>query len=316
MEITQLHYFKTVAQYGSFTKAAEALHITQSALSRSIASLEQDIGFHLFERKGNRIHLNQNGTFFLTRVTGVLTTLEKTVEETRAMAGLERGVVRIAISETIFIKHIIHDFLHQHPDVRISCQLQSDEQIKTSLEEGAINFAVTRSPILGPELTWTPLFTDQMLAMLPYGHPLQKRDSLYLEELSEEHFIISNVGYHVESVVVDMCSKAGFAPYIVYEGCGEDLTGILVGEGLGVMLAPYSISMGVTALNIYSSTNPNTGIPIRDDFARIPIGIASKFGQFQSDAALNLYHAITSYYQELPPCPIVPSTRKGAQADA
>ena len=48
MEITQLHYFKTVAQYGSFTKAAEALHITQSALSRSIASLEQDIGYKLF----------------------------------------------------------------------------------------------------------------------------------------------------------------------------------------------------------------------------------------------------------------------------
>ena len=66
MEITQLHYFKTVAKFESFTRAAEELHITQSALSRSIAQLENDIGIQLFERrKGGKITLNRDGRFFL-----------------------------------------------------------------------------------------------------------------------------------------------------------------------------------------------------------------------------------------------------------
>lgn len=303
MEVTQLHYFKTVAQCGSFTRAAETLHITQSALSRSIASLEDDIGFPLFERRGNRIHLNQNGRFFLCRVTEILNTLERTVDATKAMAGLERGVVRIAISETIFLKHILREFIHAHPEVRVSCQFQSPDQIKSSLEEGMVNFAVTRDPIVGPDLVWTPMFTDQMMVMFPNGHPLAHRDSVYMEELSQERFIISNVGYQMTSKVQEMCNLAGFEPYVVYEGAGEDLCGILVGEGMGVMIAPYTITCGVQALNIKNDKDPG-GVPIRDDFARYQIGICSKFGSFQSEAALELHHAITSYYEALPPCEV------------
>ena len=107
MEITQLHYFKTVAKHESFTLAAEELHITQSALSRSIAQLEADIGIQLFERRKGGVTLNRDGHFFLQHVIQVLNTLENTVSAVKEMAGLETGVVNISISEFIFIKHII-----------------------------------------------------------------------------------------------------------------------------------------------------------------------------------------------------------------
>lgn len=300
MEITQLHYFKTVAKYQSFTRAAEELHITQSALSRSIAQLEDDIGILLFERKkGGKITLNRDGSFFLHYVVQVLNTLENTVSAVKEMAGLERGVVNIAISEFIFVKNIVYDFLVEHPNVRLNCRLQSQKQMRDSLEDGTINFALCKNPISGAEFHWQPLFLDRMSVVLPQNHPLAGRKSLYLDELRQEHFIVSNLGFDMSSEMIRMCHLAGFEPYIVYEGSGEDLCGRLVGAGVGVMLAPYSITQGVGLMGV--DMVPLPSIPLADDFAETQIGAVMKWGQFQSEAALSLFDRIADFYASLPP---------------
>lgn len=167
MEIMQLNYFKAVAQYGSFTKAADVLHVTQSALSRSIAALEQDIGFPLFERKGNHIFLTMDGQAFLTAAIEALNLLSSSVDATRARAGLEYGAVRIGIAESVFLKNIVRDFLLEHPNVHIFCKILSEGQIQRSLEEGEINFAVTRERPVGPKIQWEEIFTDRMMVRFP-----------------------------------------------------------------------------------------------------------------------------------------------------
>lgn len=298
MEIVQLNYFKAIAQYGSFTRAADVLHVTQSALSRSIASLEQDIGFPLFERKGNHIFLTMDGQAFLTAAIEALNLLSSTVDATRARAGLEYGAVRIGIAESVFLKNLIRDFLLEHPNVHIFCKILSEGQIRRSLEEGEINFAVTRERPVGPKIQWEEIFSDRMVVRFPPGHPLAERDGVQLSELSEEHFIISNVGYDMQSEIVALCHLAGFHPHITYEGCGEDLAGLLVDDGLGIMLAPDSIGQGVKYLGNALSHVP-AGVPIVDDFASSKLGIATKKGQFQSDAALWLMEMIRSYYLKL-----------------
>lgn len=298
MEIVQLNYFKAIAQYGSFTRAADVLHVTQSALSRSIAALEQDIGFPLFERKGNHIFLTMDGEAFLTAAIEALNMLSSTVDATRARAGLEYGAVRIGIAESVFLKNIIRDFLLEHPNVHIFCKILSEGQIRRSLEEGEINFAVTRERPVGPKIQWEEIFSDRMMVRFPSDHPLAGRDGVHLSELSEDHFIISNVGYDMQSEIVALCHLAGFHPHITYEGCGEDLAGLLVDDGLGIMLAPYSIGQGVKALGIAMS-HVHAGVPIMDDFASSKIGIATKKGQFQSDAARKHMEMICGYYKVL-----------------
>ena len=298
MEIVQLNYFKAIAQYGSFTRAADVLHVTQSALSRSIAALEQDIGFPLFERKGNHIFLTMDGEACLTAAIEALNMLSSTVDATRARAGLEYGAVRIGIAESVFLKNIIRDFLLEHPNVHIFCKILSEGQIRRSLEEGEINFAVTRERPVGPKIQWEEIFSDRMMVRFPADHPLAGRDGVHLSELSEDHFIISNVGYDMQSEIVALCHLAGFHPHITYEGCGEDLAGLLVDDGLGIMLAPYSIGQGVKALGNAMSHIP-AGVPIMDDFASSKIGIATKKGQFQSDAARKLMEMICGYYKVL-----------------
>ena len=310
MEITQLHYFKTVARYESFTKAAEALHITQSALSRSIAQLESDIGFPLFERnRGGKIRLNQNGSFFLVQVTKILNDLENTVSAVRSMTGLDQGMVNIALSETVFLKNVFYDFLKDYPEVRLNCRVQSNEQIREGLENGTLNYAVCQSPIISPSLNWQHLYTDPMMVMMPASSPLAEKSSLYLHELCSSHFIISNLGFGMSSLVNTMCNRAGFEPYVIYEGNGEDLSGMLVAAGLGIMITPYSISYGVQSMNmnIGDDNTKVVNIPLADSFARSEIGIAMKQGEFQSKAALELYERIVAYYHSLPE-PVIPET--------
>ena len=304
MEITQLHYFKTVAKYESFTKAAAELHITQSALSRSIAQLEDDIGILLFERrKGGKITLNRDGKFFLTHVVQILNTFENTVSAVKEMAGLEKGVVNIAVTEEIYIKHIIHDFMLDYPDVRLNCRLQSDQQIQASLDDGTLNFAVSEHPIYGPDIEWIPLYQDRLTVVLPDGHPLQSRKWIHTSELSGERFIISNLGYGMDSAVIHMCQMAGFTPRVVYEGTGEDLCGQLVHDGIGVMITPHSINQGVR--DTAGIEGPRiVAVPLADSFACNEIGIVRKTGQFQSAAATELFERILSYFESLSPLEI------------
>ena len=308
MEITQLHYFKTVAKYESFTKAAQELHITQPALSHSVSTLEKEIGFLLFERrKGGRITLNKDGRFFLSQVINILNSLENTVSAVREMAGLQRGVIDVAISESIYLNSVIYGFLMEHPNVQLNCTLQSPGQMKASLDDGTLNFAVCNAPIAGADLTWEPVYRDQMTIMLPQNHPLAHRKRLSLRELNNASFIVSHLGYDMSSETFNMCRLAGFEPRIVYKGSSPDLAGLLVSSGLGVMLTPYSISASMMsfqppeparkapeeALNVVC-------IPLTDDFAAGDIGIVMKSGQFHSEAAQAFYRAILDFYDKLP----------------
>ena len=299
MEIAQLHYFRTAARCENFTQAAEKLGITQSALSRSIANMEKELGFRLFERIGNRLSLNQHGKAFLFRAINILNTLDSAIEETKAMAGLEYGTVRIAVSETIFLKNVIFNFIKKHPRVHISCMLRSDEDIRVALEEGDVDFSVTRNPIIGASFSGELIFRDHMMAILPPGHPLCGRAGLHLDELSHEHFIISNVNYSATSEIEIMCSEAGFDPDIIYKGIGEDLAGNMVQSGYGVMLAPYSASRGLIDLNMQHSNEREKGIPILDPFCGMNVIITSRLRQFHSEAALELYDDIIRYFKEL-----------------
>ena len=142
MDILQLRYFKTVAETGSFTRAAEQLHMTQSALSRSIAKLEDELGLRLFERDGNRITLNRFGERFLQDSVSILSDLSDCVRAVREMAEQEQGDVSVGISRDIFLDHLIRQFLIDYPRTSFHCYLLSPEQMHDTLLNGTVDFVV------------------------------------------------------------------------------------------------------------------------------------------------------------------------------
>lgn len=296
MELMQLHYFKEVARQESFTRAAEILHITQSALSKSIAKLEDEVGVRLFERDGNRIHINHFGKTMLRSADEALVKLESGLRQVREMAGIETGAVRVGVSADVFIKHLVKDFLRGHPQASMTCLLQSPEQMTSSLEDGTMDFAVTTEPVPGSDLIWQPLYTDHLTVLVSELHPLAGRESIYLEELAEEQFIISNMGYGMRSATYDLCRLAGFEPKVLYEGYDTEMAGFLVSQGAAVMITPHSISEGVSRFLAERPPKPAVGIPLADFFTSRSIGIAAKRGHYQSAAALEFYERVVEFF--------------------
>lgn len=299
MELMQLKYFKEVARQENISRAAETLHITQSALSKSIAKLETEVGMQLFERQGNRIHLNHFGKILLRYADRIAVNIQSCQSELRELAGLEGGVVRIGVSADVFIKHLVRDFLLSHSNVSMTCLLQSNEQMAASLEDGTIDFTLSTDPIEGSDLVWQPVYKDQLTVLISQEHPLAHRESLYLDELANEKFIISNMGYGMRSSTYDLCRQAGFEPKILYEGYDTEMAGDLVARGLAVMITPHSISLGVSRFLPEGPRKSAVGVPLIDHFTHKSIGITTKQGHFKSAAALEFYSCIVDYFTTL-----------------
>lgn len=299
MELMQLKYFKEVARQENVSRAAEALHITQSALSKSIAKLETEVGMQLFERQGNRIHLNHFGKIMLRYADRVVLDLKSCRAELNELAGLEAGPIRVGVSADVFIKHLVKEFLFAHPNTTMVCLLQSNEQMAASLEDGTIDFTVSTDPIEGSDLVWQPIYKDHLTVLLSNDHPLAQRDSLYLDELANERFIISNMGFGMRSSTYELCRMAGFEPKVLYEGYDTEMAGSLVAQGMAVMITPHSISMGVSRFLSEAPPKPTVGIPLADYFTHKNIGITTKQGHFKSAATLEFYSCVVNYFSSL-----------------
>ena len=126
MELNQLRYFQTVAEYGQMTRAAEELHISQSSLSKTISMLEKDVGVKLFDRLGNRIALNSVGRSFLNRVDRLLLELEDAVREANAS---DYGSIHFAVNISGLCTNYIDSFLRQNPKVKLQQSLMDPEQM-------------------------------------------------------------------------------------------------------------------------------------------------------------------------------------------
>lgn len=299
MEIAQLQYFRAVSETGSFTRAAERLHMTQSALSKSIARLEDEIGVRLFEREGNRITLNRFGQQFLRDSEPIIRRLTDCVRAVREMAGLEYGDVRIAISKDVFLDHIIQQFLLDNPNVSFHCYLLTPDQMREALEKGAIDLAVTTLPPTGAKLMWQDLYHDELEVLVGRVHPLAGEPFLRLEQLKNERFVVTNSNYNMDNVILNLCVLSGFEPRIMYEGTTNDMPMQFISNGSAVMITPRSITLGVG--QILSPNLEIRRIPLKDEFPemRKTLGVAFKEDHYQSAAAQDFYDRLIGFYSSI-----------------
>lgn len=299
MDIIQLQYFRAVAEHGSFTRAAEALHLTQSALSKSIARLEEEVGLRLFEREGNRISLNRFGQRFLQDSQEALSRLSDGVRAVREMAGLERGEVRIAISKDVFLDHLIQQFLLEHPDASFYCYLLSPEQMREALEKGSIDLAVSTTRPIGTGILWQELYLDQLEVMISAEHPLGQARQLYLHQLKDEYFVVTNSNYNMENVIQNLCRQAGFEPKVLYDGTSTDMPMYFIDSGKAIMITPRSITAGVS--QIVDTKESLRNIPLVNEYPNMQkrVGVAFKEGHYQSDAAQEFYERMREFYAQI-----------------
>jgi LysR family transcriptional activator of glutamate synthase operon len=244
MELRQLIYFTEVAKREHVSEAAEALHVAQSAVSRQIANLEDELGVKLFEREGRNVKLTPIGRHFLQHIELALKAIDYAKQQIEEYLDPERGTIKIGFPTSLAsytMPMVISSFKQQHPHISFHLRQGSYKFLIEAVKKREIDLA-----FLGPVPTEEKsvqgdiLFTESFAALIPTDHPLSQKRSIALSELRHEPFVMFPQGFILRKIVEDACKQAGFSPIISSEG--EDLDAIkgLVSAGIGVTLLPES----------------------------------------------------------------------------
>ncbi|MEW9698517.1 LysR family transcriptional regulator [Paenibacillus sp. SI8] len=242
MELRQLQYFVKVARKQHVTQASEELHVAQSAVSRQIHLLEEELGVKLFVQKGRNLQLTSVGNLFLSRVEGILTDLERAVGEIHEFLDPEAGEIRIGFPHSVVINLlpvVIAAFKKDHPNVKFRLRQGTYNSLIRDVIKGDIDLAfISPFPEAHEHVTGEILLTEELFAILPANHILAEYTSIRLEQLKQECFVMFSEEYTLRSIVMEACLKAGFVPKIEFEGEETDTIRGLVAAGMGVSLLP------------------------------------------------------------------------------
>ncbi len=257
IEIRPLHYFITVANELSFTRAAEKLHIAQPAISMSIKKLEHDLGVQLFHRHDRKISLTDEGHVLYEHGKRLLQQADETELAMKELSGLSAGEVRVGIPSMLgsyYFPPILMAFRHRYPNLTLQVIEGGTWKLQQMLENGDIDLSVIVAEMPSDSLETRALLKEQMLVTVPQDHPFVALDSIPPELFFKEELVMFKEGYFHRRVIDRLAQQQGIKPNfgfetnlipliksIVKNGFGiSTLLGMVIEEDDGLVTRPFS----------------------------------------------------------------------------
>lgn len=195
MELEQLRQLDSVALNGTLSRAAEELHLSQSALSRSIQKLESELGAQLFDRTKNRMRLNDAGELALRHARIVLSEAAR-LEEAMAEHLRKQSTLRIGTCAPAPLWRMVPAIAEKEPDLLVVPRLASLNDIESDLLSGIIDLAILPYRMDLPNIIAIPFMEEHLYAALPPDHPLADHEKIALADLDGETFLLyQRVGF-------------------------------------------------------------------------------------------------------------------------
>ncbi len=247
--MNQLAAFIAVAEAGTISAAAERLHVSPSALSAAVSELERVLQVELLRRrKAKGVSLTPTGEVVLPRARFLLHQAAELEADAR---GEERGVgglVRIgcypSLAPTV-LPALISEFTRAHPDARLEVSENTQDQLGTGLESGALDLAIMYDLERDPTWRSVSLTALRPRVVLPAGHRLAGEGPLDLADLAEDPMVLLDAPPSSGHATA-CCAAAGFAPRVVYRARTYETARSFVGRGLGWTLLLQQPSADVT----------------------------------------------------------------------
>ena len=245
LDVKRMRVLREVIARGSFSAAADTLHLSQSAVSQQVAALEKEVGMQLLERTSDGPKLTSAGETLMGHADAVLARLDEAERELLEIAGLEGGRVRLisfpSASSTV-VTRAISIFRQRFPSIELELGEGEPEESIPALRAGefdiALGFDFAAHPDEpGRDLQRSLLLEESMWVALPPGHPLAAADSVKLADLADEDWICGRSG-SCRAHVVRLCQDAGFEPTITFDSDDYQVLKGLVSAGVGVTLLP------------------------------------------------------------------------------
>jgi DNA-binding transcriptional LysR family regulator len=260
LDLKRLRALREVAARGSFSAAAEALYVSQSAVSQQIAALEAEVGVPLLLRLRSGPVLTDAGSLLVGHADAAIARLEQAERELAELSGLTRGEVRMvsfpSASATI-VTAAASRFGELHPEIRLSLVEGDPEDSIPALKRGEHDLAIVFDFTLNafeedPDLELRPLLTERMHVALPADHPLAGEEEIELCDLDSDPWLCGNVTTSCREMTVRSCRSANFEPDVSFES-----------NDYGVLKSPVAAGLGVTLLPDLALLQPTPGMVVR-----------------------------------------------------
>jgi DNA-binding transcriptional LysR family regulator len=242
MELFQLRTFREVAETLNFTKAAHRLHLTQSAVSHQIRTLERDIGEPLFIRAKRGVRLSEAGVVALDHARRILDESEALKERFTGGEHTPVGRVRAAAATQAFVHlfaPLFESFMRAHPWVEVSFRsTASTDHTIADIQNGTADVGFASLPIYSPALKVQELFQDELVAVVGHAHRLADRPVATAEELLADRFILFERGNSVRRATDEFFGKVGAEPRTALESNDTAFIKLMVERGFGISLLP------------------------------------------------------------------------------
>lgn len=279
MELRQVEYVVGVVDHGGFTRAANALHVTQSALSDGVARLESELGVALFHRVGRRAVLSAAGTAFLDPARQLLRDRAVLTTSVAAVTGLEAGRLDVVALPTLAVEplaSIVGAFRAAHPLVAVHIEQPEDaaaDAVATMVHNGTAEVGLTELPVTVAGLVGEALLVQRLVVAMPSDTALARRRRLAVTDLADVPLILTPPGTSMRRLVDGAFAAAGITPTIAVQT--EQREGILplVQAGAGATIVPRSVA----------ETAPGDGITI----ATLVPGIRREIGLIHRAGAIS-----------------------------
>jgi DNA-binding transcriptional LysR family regulator len=263
----QLRIFKMVADHHNFSRAAEALHLSQPAVSHQIKALSSTVGAPLFEEIGRRIHLTSAGTLLYEHASRIIADFEMAGRALDELHGLRRGLLRLAGDTTVGIyvlPDVLGTFRETHPDVDVSLDVGNRQHVYDRLIANEADFAVVGRVWPRPSipLTVRPFLPNELIAIASARNPLAGMKRISLARLAEEPFITREPGSGTRETAEGALRRAGRPVRTIMELASNGAIKRAVARGLGVaIISRHAVTMEIR-LGLLAEL-PVAGFPLR-----------------------------------------------------
>lgn len=281
MELAALQAFVTVAEAGSFSRAADTLFLTQPAISKRIAALEDELRARLFDRMARRVELTEAGRALLPHARRVLGELEASRQVVADLSGTVGGRLRIGTSHHIGLHRlppILRSYSARYPDVELDLHFMDSEQACQSVDRGELELAVVTLPESSSDtLELETLWRDPLDFVAAPDHPLAPRDRVATSELARWPAILPAPTTFTRRIVAAALRPSGTQLRVVLETNYLETIKMMVSVGLGWSTLPRTMNHGELAVLAVEGMHLERRLGLVSRIGRTPANAAGAF---------------------------------------
>jgi len=210
MNLKRLEYFCQLAMLGNFTRAANKIGIAQPALTIAIQKLEQEVGLKLINRAEKNSLLTAEGKVLYELATQLLSQAKQVELELEELKDLERGTIRFGVSAMMgsyYFPKVLTEFKQKYPKVKIHLVDQGTAALEKMLLNGELDLALVRGDLENPQLRYTELINEEIVAGMVSTHPLASEGTLSLAQFCQQPLVLFHQGYFLREVVSQYSKK-------------------------------------------------------------------------------------------------------------